>query len=61
VSLRFYVSKNELKLRKGDKSKILGFYRKNSNCNKIGVRYSRQGVMRVEYFNYNDAILIRKD
>jgi hypothetical protein len=31
VCLRFYVIKGELKLKKGDKNHLLGFYCKNSN------------------------------
>jgi Holliday junction resolvase len=60
VSLRFYVCKNELKIRKGDKSKLLGFYRKDNSHNLIGVRYSREGSSKIKFFHIDDPLMIKK-
>jgi len=50
--------KGELKLRKGDKSSLLGFYRRDATHNRIGVRYTRGIESTVEYFDYLDPIVL---
>jgi len=58
ITFRFYVMKGELKLRKGDKSSLLGFYRRDATHNRIGVRYTRGIESTVEYFDYLDPIVL---
>lgn len=58
VTLRFYVMKGELKLRKGQKNKLLGFYRKNNNQTRIGIRYIKNDEVKTKFFDYLDPIVI---
>jgi hypothetical protein len=57
--MRFYVSKGELKLRKGQKYQLLGFHRKQNHHNKIGIRYVLQGRQHTQFFDYSDPIVIK--
>lgn len=58
VTLRFYVMKGELKLRKGQKNSLLGFYRKSREHSRIGVRYISNGEVHTAFFDYLDPIII---
>jgi hypothetical protein len=58
VTLRFYVTKGELKLRKGQKNNLLGFYRRSHHHNRIGVRYIKDDKIMTAFFDYLDPIVI---
>ena len=58
VTLRFYVMKGELKLRKGQKNNLLGFYRKSNHHNRIGVRYIKNEEVKIVFLDYLDPIVI---
>ena len=60
VCFRFYVCKGELKLKKGDKSKVLGFFRKDKTHKKIGIRYKREEKEYLQFFDASDSISIKK-
>ena len=47
-----------MKLRKGDKSSLLGFHRKDAKHTKIGVRYTINEHIFAKYFDFNDHIII---
>jgi hypothetical protein len=51
VTLRFYVMKGELKLRKGQKNSLLGFYRRSNHHNRIGVRYIKDEEVKTAFFD----------
>jgi hypothetical protein len=50
--------KGELKLRKGQKQSLLGFYRKESSHSRIGVRYIKNEEVKTVFFDYLDPIVI---
>ena len=53
--------KGELKLRKGQKNKLLGFYRMHNNQNRIGVRYIKNDEIKTKFFDYLDPIFIGEE
>ena len=57
VSLRFYVIKGELKLKKGDKNHLLGFYCKNFDDH-IFMKYKKGGQQKELRFKMMDDLLI---
>ena len=50
--------KGELKIRKGQKDSLLGFYRKRNIHNKIGIRYIKEGKTKTVFFDYLEPIVI---
>jgi hypothetical protein len=54
--MRFYVMKGELKLRKGDKSILLGFYRTSPEQTRIGLRYRQGEATKTVFFDHQEAL-----
>lgn len=50
--------KGELKLRRGQKNCLLGFYHKRHENNRIGVRYIKNGELKTAFFDEMDPIII---